>query len=71
MVASCEETVPLKGQEEVDQISWQYYMKLFATHGLPKTLVSDNGTNFSSNNFEQFISGKCIKHIKLSQYHSA
>ena len=45
--------------------------EIFATHGLPKTVVSDNGTNFSSGEFELFMSQNGIKHIKVSPYHPA
>ena len=48
--------------------------EIFATHGLPKTLVSDNGTNFSSSEFELFMSQNGpngIRHIKVSPYHPA
>ena len=45
--------------------------EIFATHGLPKTVVSDNGTNFSSNEFELFMSQNGINHIKVSPYHPA
>ncbi len=45
--------------------------EIFAIHGLPKTVVSDNGTNFSSGEFELFMSQNGIKHIKVSPYHPA
>jgi hypothetical protein len=45
--------------------------EIFAIHGLPKTVVSDNGTNFSSSEFELFMNQNGIKHIKVSPYHPA
>ena len=45
--------------------------EIFAMHGLPKTVVSDNGTNFSNNEFELFMSQNGIKHIQVSPYHPA
>lgn len=40
--------------------------EIFATHGLPETIVSDNGPNF-----ENFLSKNGIKHTKVSPYHPA
>ena len=45
--------------------------EIFATHGLPTTVVSDNGTNFTSSEFEEFMKRNGIKHIKVSPYHPA
>ncbi|CAB4045415.1 integrase core domain, partial [Paramuricea clavata] len=38
--------------------------EIFATHGLPATVVSDNG-------IEEFMKRNGIKHIKVSPYHPA
>ena len=35
----------------------------FATHGLPETIVSDNGSNFTSGEFEEFPGNNGMKHI--------
>ena len=43
----------------------------FAIHGLPATLVSDNGSNFISSEFEELMKRNGIKHIKVAPYHPA
>ena len=45
--------------------------EIFAIHGLPTTLVSDNGSNFTSSEFEEFMKRNGIKHIKVAPYHPA
>ena len=42
---------------------------LFATHGIPEQLVSDNGSGFQSEEFKQFTTQNGIKHIFTSPYH--
>ena len=44
---------------------------IFAMHGLPITVVSDNGPNFTSHEFQQFLKGNGIKHVTVSPYHPA
>ena len=44
---------------------------IFATHGLPDILVTDNGTCFTSAEFQDFTQGNGIRHIKTSPYHPA
>ena len=41
----------------------------FATHGLPDTLVSDNGPCFVSQEFEGFMKGSGIRHVWTAPYH--
>ena len=45
--------------------------KLFATHGLPEQLVSDNSSQFTSDEFRTFIRNNGIKHIRSAPYHPA
>ena len=41
----------------------------FATHGLPEMLVTDNGTAFTSTEFETFLQKNGICHEKTAPYH--
>eukprot|EP00731_Ephydatia_muelleri_P025658 Em0017g741a len=45
--------------------------ELFATYGLPQQLVSDNGSQFTSEEFAQFMTTNGIKHICCAPYHPA
>lgn len=45
--------------------------KLFSSHGLPEQLVTDNGTQFTSREFEVFLKENGIKHIRSAPYHPA
>ena len=45
--------------------------RVFATHGLPKTIVSDNGTAFTSAEFAQFVKLNGIKHVRTAPFHPA
>ena len=42
---------------------------IFATHGLPNVLVSDNGAAFTSNEFADFLIRNGIRHITSSPHH--
>jgi len=42
---------------------------LFTTHGLPEQMVTDNGPQFISDEFEQFCGGNGIHHIRVAPYH--
>ena len=44
---------------------------LFATHGLPEMVVGDNGSVFTSIEFQEFCSKNGIKHVKSAPYHPA
>jgi hypothetical protein len=41
----------------------------FATHGLPQTVVSDNGPAFTSSEFQQFMRCTGIEHLRSTPYH--
>ena len=46
-----------------------YLRQLFATHGIPEQLVSDNGPQFTSEEFAKFMKRNSIKHIRCAPYH--
>ncbi|XP_026574490.1 uncharacterized protein K02A2.6-like, partial [Pseudonaja textilis] len=45
--------------------------RLFATHGLPDVLVSDNGPQFTALAFEQYLAERGIRHAITSPAHPA
>lgn len=45
------------------------FERYVADNGLPRLLVTDNGSQFSSNEFEQFCKRHGIKHMKSPVYH--
>ena len=49
----------------------EHLRSIFATHGLPKVFVSDNGPQFTSAEFEHFMSSNGIRHVKSALYHPA
>ena len=44
---------------------------VFATHRLPEVLVSDNGSVFTSAEFDEFVRRNGIKHLTSAPYHPA
>ena len=46
--------------------------QMFSTHGLPETLVTDNGTAFTSEDFRSLSQEmEFLMHIKTASYHPA
>ena len=43
-------------------------MNIFARHGYPEEIVSDNGPQFVSQEFNRFLSSKGIKNVRSSPY---
>ncbi|XP_055632417.1 uncharacterized protein K02A2.6-like [Toxorhynchites rutilus septentrionalis] len=45
------------------------FREIFATHGMPETLVTDNGRQFVSEDFERYCEQNGILHLKTPPYH--
>ncbi|XP_062537710.1 uncharacterized protein K02A2.6-like [Armigeres subalbatus] len=45
------------------------FREIFSRNGMPETLVTDNGTQFTSEDFEAFCSNSGILHLKTPPYH--
>ena len=45
--------------------------RVFAAHGLPCQIVSDNGAQFTLANFSELLKQNGIKHIRSAPYYSA
>ena len=45
--------------------------QLFATHGIPEQIVTDNGPQFTSADFTNFVKSNGIRHSLSSPYHPA
>ena len=47
----------------------QVLCRLFGTHRVPDTIVSDNGSCFTSRAFKEFATANRIKHMTTAFYH--
>ena len=45
--------------------------KIYATHGLPQVVVSDNGPAFIRKEFKEFLKSNGIRHVLAAPYHPA
>jgi hypothetical protein len=46
----------------------QVFKMIFLEYGTPENLCTDNGTNFTSHTFEQFLVANGVKHLKTAPY---
>ncbi|GBO24335.1 hypothetical protein AVEN_8189-1 [Araneus ventricosus] len=45
--------------------------EIFAAHGIPDSVASDNGSQYTSEEFQNFLSSNRIRHILVAQYHKS
>ena len=63
------ETFPTHGSTSTTVI--QHLRTVFARFGLPETIVTDNGSCFTSEEFEGFLKANGIRHVTSAPYHPA
>ena len=63
------EIIPM--QTTTSQSTIKSLMTLFSTHGLPERIVTDNGPQFCSEEFENFLKVNGIRHTLSAPYHPA
>ena len=61
------EVVPVQAANTTNTIA--ALRTMFATHGLPSIIVSDNGTQFTSQQFADFLQRNGIQHQFIAPYH--
>ena len=49
----------------------EHLRNIFATHGLPEMLVTDNASYFTSQEFQDFTKLNGIRHVTSAPYHPA
>jgi len=52
-------------------VTIEHLHSIFATHGIPEMMVSDNGSLFTSVEFDNFTKQNGIQHVKSAPYHPA
>ncbi|KAJ8377010.1 hypothetical protein SKAU_G00075900 [Synaphobranchus kaupii] len=52
-------------------VTTEMLRSIFATHGLPDTVVTDNGPTFTSDVFQEFMDKNGIRHVRTAPYHPA
>ena len=61
------EVLPVRAATSEETI--EKLRRLFSTFGIPDKIVSDNGSVFTSGEFETFLKNNGIVHIRISPYH--
>ena len=63
------EVIPMKTATALTTV--QQLRTLFATFGVPESIVLDNGPQFTGTEFEEFCKKNGIRHVRIAPYHPA
>ena len=63
------DAIPMKSTTSIETIA--VLRNIFSAHGLPAQVVTDNGPQFISEEFAEFVGQNGINHIRSSPYHPA
>ena len=63
------DVIPVKSATSA--VTIQKLRNIFAVHGLLRRIVTDNGTVFTSSEFEEFMTRNGIHHVRTAPYHPA
>ena len=47
----------------------KHFQNAFARHGIPLLLITDSGTNYTSQEFQQFVAACDVRHVTSSPHH--
>ena len=63
--------IPVQRARASASITVEKLQTLFATHGIPETIVSDNGMPFVNDLMRQFLKANAVRHLTVTPYHPA
>jgi len=58
----------IHSMESTAEATIKHLREIFATHGLPRQIVTDNGPQFVASSFQKFCESRGILHIKTAPY---
>ena len=61
------EVIPMSSTTSAATVEKLRY--IFAVHGLPQRIVTDNGPQFTSQEFAEFLERNGVVHVRVAPYH--
>ena len=56
-------------ESTITEVLIKHLQQIFATHGIPHQVVSDNGPQFVTEKFQHYCKSRGIQHITTTLYH--